>query len=174
MARRLSLLASAAAMIAVVASLALASCSSDGGTATPSDLSSAAKAKWNDYCAYRTACQFSTPCPPTMCLAAIAEEAPLIQFVDCQTAKTCDVNDDACIASAGTTDAERQDFTTRCQAALTAAQDPSCAVEPEVCTIVAYPLLRKQIMHAVDACLPKACADRKPCIDAAIAPLNCW
>jgi hypothetical protein len=41
--------------------LAVASCSSNN--TTPSDLSPAAKAKWNDYCAYRATCPPAPTCP---------------------------------------------------------------------------------------------------------------
>ena len=51
-------------------------------------------------------------------MAGVAEEGPLIEFVDCQMAKACDANDDDCVAGAGTTDAEREAFTARCVAAL--------------------------------------------------------
>jgi hypothetical protein len=156
----------------VVVALAVVSCSSSGSS---SGLSPAAKAKWSAYCDYRTACGKTTACPSIACMVAVAESAPLIEFVDCQTAKTCDMNDDACTASAGTTDAERQDFTARCEAAINSnPTTQTCYIEPVLCTIVAYPLFRKEIMRAVDACLPIAtCEDRMPCIEAAVDPLNC-
>ena len=163
----------------VVALLALASCSSSG-TSTPSDLSPAAKAKWNEYCAFRynAACQSGLQCPTTACMARAVEEGPLIEFVDCQMAKACDANDDACVASAGTTDAERDAFTARCVAALSmtpSSQD--CTIgwpEPAMCTIVAYPIIRKEHMRAVDACLTLPCADLIACVQAAVEPLDCW
>src|SRR2546423_831426 len=102
-----------AALIAAAACLALASCSSGNGTATPSDLSPALKAKWDGYCAYRTSCQVPIPCATSACMASTTEEGPLGEFVDCQMAKSCDASDDDCVAMAGTTDAERQAFTAR-------------------------------------------------------------
>src|SRR5262245_52186687 len=164
----------AAAVLAVVVPLAFAGCNSSNGSAPPADLSPAAKAKWNEYCAYRTACQETTPCATTACMAAIAEEGPLMEFVDCQIAQPCSMNDDECIAAAGTTDAERQAFTARCVAALSAGPAPTCLLETAICTIVAYPMIRKQYMHAVDACLTVPCEDLAACIDAATEPLNCF
>ena len=108
-------------------------------------------------------------------MAQVAEEGPLLEFIDCQNAMTCGANDDACVASAGTTDAEREAFTARCQAALAAIPSSStCYVDPALCTIVAYPLIRKQYLRAVDACLTIACPDLQTCIQAAIEPLNCF
>lgn len=151
-----------------VALLALVSCG--GGSSDPS---AAARAKWNDYCAFRAACG-SAPCNPFACTTAYAENGPLIEFVDCQTAKACGENDDACTAAAGTTDAERQDFTTRCEAAVNAnPTSPTCYIEPVLCRIIAYPLYKKQFMRAVDACLPLACEERLACIDAALQQLAC-
>jgi hypothetical protein len=162
----------------VVAVLALASCSSSN-TSTPSDLSPAAKAKWNEYCAYRynAACVSSLQCPTTTCIARASEEGPLIEFVDCQIAKACDANDDDCVAAAGTTDAEREAFTARCMAALSVSPPTQeCAInwpEPVLCTIVAYPLFRKEHMRAVDACLTLPCDALKTCVAAATEPLDC-
>ena len=153
--------------------LLFASC---GSNSAP-DLSPAAKAKWGEYCDYRAACQLAAPCPATTCLAGIAEEGLLVDFVDCQVAKTCDVNDDACVAGVGTTDAERQDFTARCMAVLGAPPTQQCALDlpdPILCTIVAYPIIRKQHLRAVDACLTLPCEQVKACVDAAVEPLNCW
>jgi hypothetical protein len=108
-------------------------------------------------------------------MARVAEEAALIEFVDCQNAKACGANDDECAASAGTTDAEREAFRPRCEAALGAVPPtPTCYVDPSLCTIVAYPLVRKQFMRAVDACLTVPCPDLVACIDAAIEPLSCF
>src|SRR6187551_2964757 len=104
--------------LAAVISLQLASCGGGNGGGRPSDLSPAAKAKWDGYCAARNVCQPSVMCPPSTCMAGFAEEGPLIEFVDCQNAKTCGANDDDCVASAGTTDAERQAFIPRCEAAV--------------------------------------------------------
>jgi hypothetical protein len=168
------LLGRAAPAAAVVAVLALASCDSGKGDGTPADLSPAAKAKWDDYCAARVACLAGSMCPPSTCIAGYAEEAPLLEFLDCQNAKACGANDDDCTAAAGTTDTERQAFTTRCEAAISGGQaPPGCYIEPVLCTIIAYPLYRKQYLRAVDACLPRACEDRKRCIEAALAPLGC-
>jgi hypothetical protein len=165
-----------APVFAIVALSAVAGCGSKGsGSGTPSDLSPAAKAKWDEYCAFSASCQ-STPCSPSTCMAAIAEQGPLIEFVDCQIPKGCGANDDDCVAEAGTTDAEREAFVPRCEAVLSAGQaPPGCYVETVLCTIVAYPMIRKQYMRAVDACLALAtCGDRKACIDAAMEPLNCF
>jgi len=162
--------------LSVVVLVASARCGG-GGDAPHSDLSPAAAAKWNAYCDYRAACQLTTPCPTTACLAGAAEEGPLMEFVDCQLAQTCDVNDDECIAAAGTTDAEREAFTARCVAVLSAPPPEQCALtwpEPILCTIVAYPIVRKQHMRAVDACLTLPCEQLKACVDAAVEPLNCW
>ena len=166
--------AAALAVAAVFVPLALASCSSGNGTTTPSDLSPALKAKWDGYCAYRTSCQVPIPCATSACMASITEEGPLGEFVDCQMAKACDANDDACVAAAGTTDAEREAFTARCQQVLSTGSSPACQLETSICTIVAYPLVRKQYMRAVDACLTVTCEQRAACIDAAIAPLDCF
>ena len=155
----------------VVTLLAVVSCSSGGSS---SGLTPAAQAKWAEYCDYLAACG-KTPCAPIDCVAGYAESGPLIELVDCQTAKTCDMNDDACTASAGTTDTERQDFTARCEAMINANNEttPTCYFEPIFCTIVAYPVIQKRIMRAVDACLPIAsCTDRMACIEAAAAPLG--
>jgi hypothetical protein len=111
-------------------------------------------------------------------MARIAEEGPLIEFVDCQNAKACGANDDACYAEAGTTDAEREDFTARCLARLSAPGSTSleCAMqvpEPALCSIVAYPIIRKAFMRAADACLAGPCESWEACLDAALAPLSC-
>ena len=155
--------------IAVVVAFAL-SCGSGGG----SGLSAAARAKWNDYCAFRASCG-DTPCAPVECVARSAESEALIELVDCQTAKTCGASDDECVASAGTTDAERQDFIPRCEAALDVVPaSPACYLDSSLCTNVVRPLFRKEIMRAVDACLPIAvCEDRIRCIEAVLQPLSC-
>ena len=177
MTRLLALAGPAATVVAVL--VGLANCSGAGAGA-PSDLSPAAKAKWDEYCAARVACLPASMCPPSTCMAGIAESGPLIEFVDCQNAKACGANDDDCVTSAGTTDAEREAFIPRCEAALTAYQmmqqpvPPVCYVDTPICAIVAAPLIRKEIMHAVDACLTVPCEDLQPCLDAALAPLECW
>jgi hypothetical protein len=164
------------AFLSLVVLLASASCSSGN---TPSDLSPAAKAKWNEYCAYRynASCVAGSQCPSTTCMARGAEEGPLIEFVDCQLAKACDANDDDCFAAAGTTDAEREAFTARCTAVLSMSPPTqACAIdwpEPVLCTIIAYPLIRKEHMRAVDACLTLPCEALKTCIEAAQEPLSC-
>jgi len=110
-------------------------------------------------------------------LARAVEEGPLIEFVDCQMAKACDANDDDCVASAGTTDAEREAFTARCLAAVSMSPPQECLSgwpEPAMCAIVAYPIVRKEIMRAVDACLTLPCADLIACVEAAVEPLDCW
>jgi len=155
--------------IVAAAVLAFASCSSGGG----SDLTPAAKAKWNDYCAFRASCT-ATPCAPLECVQQWAESGPLIEFVDCQTAKVCGANDDDCTAMAGTSDAERDAFVPRCKAALTALPpSPTCYFDEVLCEIVAYPLIRKQFMRAVDACLKLTCPEISTCIDTALQPLGC-
>ena len=162
-----------------LALLASASCDS-GGTTTPSDLSPAAKAKWNDYCAFRynASCQSSLQCPTTACMARVVEEGPLIEFVDCQMAKECTANDDDCVSAAGTTDAERDAFTARCVAALSVSPPTQeCSLgwpEPVICAIIAEPIVRKEHMRAVDACLTLPCANLITCVEAALAPLDCW
>jgi hypothetical protein len=165
------------ALLSLVASLVSASCGGNGGdTPAPSDLSPAAKAKWNEYCAHEATCDPTFVCPTTACIARGAEQGPLIEFVDCQLAKACGANDDECVASAGTTDAEREDFTMRCLAKLSATPSQQCGeyLDPIFCTIVAYPLIRKEFMRAADACLAGPCADWNACIDAATEPLGCW
>jgi len=163
--------------LSLVVVLASANCSSSN---TPSDLSPAAKAKWNEYCAYRynASCVPDFQCPPTTCLARSSEEGPLIEFVDCQLAKPCDANDDACVAGAGTTDAERDAFIARCAAVLSMSPPTQeCAIDwpqPVLCTIIAYPIFRKEHMRAVDACLTLPCAELKACVEAAIKPLDCF
>ena len=111
-------------------------------------------------------------------MARAVEEGPLIEFVDCQMAKACDANDDDCVAAAGTTDAERDAFTARCVAAVSMSPPQECAMmawpEPAMCTIVAYPIVRKEIMRVVDACLTLPCADLITCVQAAVEPLDCW
>jgi hypothetical protein len=173
MARLLELPAATVVAAVAVASLALASCDSSKGTGAPSDLSPAAKAKWDDYCAARLACLPDSTCPPSTCLAGFAEDGPLIEFVDCQNAKACGANDDDCVESPGTRDAEREAFIPRCEAAVRSFQ-PVCYLEPALCAIVAAPLLRKEFMHAVDGCLTLPCGQATPCIEAALAPLDCW
>jgi hypothetical protein len=164
--------------LSLVAVLACASCGSDNGT--PSDLSPAAAAKWNEYCVYRytAGCLDAMQCPMSTCMARVAEEEPLIEFVDCQLAKACDANDDDCVASAGMTDAERDAFTARCVAALSVSPSTQeCALgwpDPTMCTIIAYPLIRKEHMRAVDACLMLPCGDLIACVEAAVEPLDCW
>jgi hypothetical protein len=150
--------------------LALASCGGGSSNLTPE-----AKAKWNDYCAFRASCT-ATPCQPLACVEKWAESGPLIEFVDCQTAKVCGENDDECTATAGTSDAERDAFVPRCKAALAALppSPPTCYFDDVLCEIVAYPLIRKQFMRAVDACLKLAtCPEVSSCIDTALQPLGC-
>lgn len=164
--------------LSLLALLPSASCDSSGST-TPSDLSPAAKAKWNDYCAFRynASCQSGFECPTTACMAGVVEEGPLIEFVDCQMAKECTANDDACVAEAGTTDAERDAFTARCVAALSVSPPAGCSQgfpDPVICAIIAAPIVRKEHMRAVDACLTLPCADLITCVEAAIEPLDCW
>ncbi len=163
--------------VAVVGPLPLAGCSSSTGIGQPTDLSPAVKTQWDAYCAAREACLSGVMCATSACMAQVAEEGPLVEFLDCQNAKACGANDDDCFASAGTTDAEREAFIPRCEAALAAIppSPPSCYVDPVLCTIVAQPVIRKQHMHAVDACLTaaSACADLQTCMDTALRPLNC-
>jgi hypothetical protein len=111
-------------------------------------------------------------------MARVVEQGPLIEFVDCQMAKPCGSNDDDCVAAAGTTDAERDAFTARCAAVLSISPPTQeCAIdwpEPILCTIIAYPLIRKEHMRAVDACLTLPCEALKACVAAAIEPLSCF
>jgi hypothetical protein len=162
---------------ATLALLALVGCGSGGGTATttPADLSPAAKAKWDEYCAHGAACLSPAGCPSSTCMARVAEEGTLTKFADCQVAKPCDSSEDECAAGAGTTtDAERTDFTARCLARFTAPESVACFGDPSICTRVVDPLIRSEFMHAVDACLTVRCEDRLACVDAAIEPLNCF
>lgn len=164
--------------LSLLALLAAASCSSNGSdTPAPSDLSPAAKAKWNEYCAYKATCEPTFVCPSTTCTARFVEQGPLIEFVDCQLAKACGANNDECIASAGATDAEREAFTARCTAKLNMSLPMACALQsldPTFCTIVAYPLIRKEFLRGADACLAGPCEGWKACTEAATQPLNCW
>jgi hypothetical protein len=159
-------------VIAVVSILSFAGC--DGGKDGPTDLSPAAKAKADQYCAQRQTyiaeCSPGAgPCPDTSCLAQLAEEGPLIEFFDCQLAKTCPMffSDDDCVEAAGTSDAERDAFITGCQARLA-----ECGADGEYC-IVGLPLFRKKWMHAFDACLAGACADIPACIQA-VGLVDCF
>jgi len=142
---------------------------------TPSDLSPTGRARLADYCAKRTMCSVDQSvaigaCPTSMCLSHVYEEAPLLQFLDCQIAKQCTAffNDDDCFLLAGTSDAERDAFTARCAAKSTECTDDF----GDACAIGA-PIVRKEFMHAVDACLTRACAEVQACIDA-IAIEDCW
>jgi hypothetical protein len=162
-------------LLSLVALLASARCGGD--TPAPSDLSPAAAAKWNEFCAHEATCDPTFVCPTTTCIARGTEQGPLIEFVDCQLAKACGANYDGCVTNAGTTDAEREAFTARCRAKLNIMQSMQCALQsldPTLCTLVAYPLFRKEFMRAVDACLAGPCENWNACIDAATEPLGCW
>jgi hypothetical protein len=143
---------------------------------TPSDLSPAGRVRLATYCDKRTMCSVDQgvtigACPTSMCLSRVYEEAPLLQFLDCQIAKQCSAffNDDDCFLLAGTSDAERDAFTARCAAKSTECTDDF----GDACAIGA-PIVRKEFMRAVDACLSRAtCADVKTCISA-IAIEDCW
>ena len=142
---------------------------------TPSDLSPTGKARLADYCGKRMSCSVDQgitvgACPTSMCLSRMFEEAPLLQFFDCQIAKQCTAffNDDDCAAAAGTSDAERDAFVNRCGAKMT-----ECATDFGDACVVGLPIVRKEFMHAVDACLGKPCADVQTCIDA-IPIEDCW
>jgi hypothetical protein len=168
---------------ALLALAALAGCSSGkdsgggggtGGSSTPSDLSPAAKAKWSTYCAQRAAymaeCSPNAAlCPTSTCLAAVWEDAPVIEYFDCQLAKSCAsfFGDDDCIAAAGTSDAERDDFIARCTAKLS-----NCGLQTDYCA-AGLPIVRKLLMHAVDACLTNQCTQIQGCFDALALP-DCW
>jgi hypothetical protein len=160
----------------VVVALWVCACSSSNGTGTtPSDLSSTGKARLADYCAKRDACAVEqnltiTPCPTSMCIAGQAEEAPVIEFFDCQIAKQCSsfFSDDDCAASAGSSDAERDAFIARCLAKTT-----ECANDfGDVCAL-GLPLARKELMRAADACMSRACADVQTCVNAIVLE-DCW
>ncbi|HXU06446.1 MAG TPA: hypothetical protein VN903_36070 [Polyangia bacterium] len=158
----------------IVALFCVIGCDSQPG---PPDLSSTAKAHLADYCTKRKACsvEVNVPegatCPTSTCLANLAEESALLEYFDCQDAKQCSAffNDDNCVVSAGTFDAEREAFFARCNARAIA-----CPLEDvNAYCVVGYPLFRKQWMHAVDACLGKACADLVPCLQA-VGIMDCW
>jgi hypothetical protein len=141
----------------------------------PTDLSTTAKSRLDDYCAKRTTCATEEnltgiTCPTSMCLAQATEEAALLDYFDCQIAKQCSVffNDDDCVLSAGTSDAERDNWRTQCVAKFT-----SCGAAPDLCGALASPLVRKQWMHAADPCLQGACTDLETCISALPIP-DCW
>ena len=161
--------------VVVVALWACACSSSNGTNGTPSDLSSTGKARLADYCSKRDACAVEqnltvSPCPTSMCIAGQAEEAPLVEFLDCQIAKQCSsfFNDDDCGASAGTSDAERDAFIARCLAKTTECADDF----GDVCAL-GLPIARKELMRAADACVARACADVQACVDA-IPIEDCW
>src|SRR5262245_26176910 len=142
---------------------------------TPSDLSPTGRARLADYCAKRTMCATDQgvtvgACPTSMCLSRDFEEAPLIQFFDCQIAKQCTAffNDDDCFAAAGTSDAERDAFLARCTAKMTECSDDF----GDACGF-GLPIVRKEFMRAADACLTHACADVTTCMQA-IAVEDCW
>ena len=109
-------------------------------------------------------------CPTSACLASVTEEPALLDYFDCQIAKQCSLffNDDDCVLSAGTPDAERDAWRTQCAARFT-----ECGVASDLCGVFAAPLLRKQWMHAADPCLKGACADLETCIAALPVP-DCW
>lgn len=158
----------------VVVTLWACACSSNGTNGNPSDLSSTGKARLADYCAKRDACAVEqsitvSACPTSMCLARSLVEAPLLDFFNCQIAKQCSsfFSDDDCFAT-GTSDAERDAFVTRCLA-----KTSECADDFGDACAAALPIFRKEWMHAVDACLPRACADVQACVDA-IPIEDCW
>jgi hypothetical protein len=166
------------AVVAAVVPLALASCGDGGTSSGPADLSPAVKAKWDAYCAARVACVPGLVCASSACMAAAAEEGPLVEFIDCQNTKMCGIVNDECQEMAGTTDAEREAFIPRCEAALLSYQLmaqslPDCHIETRLCTLISYPMYRKEIFRAADACLSVPCAELRACLDKAIAPLGC-
>jgi hypothetical protein len=149
--------------------------SSGGTNGASSDLSSTAKARLADYCTKRDACAAEqnfpvSACPTSMCLARQLEEAPLIEFFDCQIAKQCSsfFNDDDCAVAAGTSDAERDAFIARCLAKTTECGDDF----GDVCAF-GLPSVRKELMRAADACVTRACADVQACVEA-LPVEDCW
>jgi hypothetical protein len=169
-------LASVGKVVAVIVAVGAGACGPSTSPGWPSDLSPAAKARLDDYCAKRTGCQTELgmsvgPCPTSMCLAAGTSEAPLLEYFDCQIAKQCSAffNDDDCAAAAGTPDAEQTQFVSRCTA-----RSAECSGDFEAfCAIGGMPIVRKDHLRAFDACLGKACADIDACL-AAAAPMDCW
>ena len=162
---------------AAVAAIFACGCSSPSTSSnTPTDLSATAKARLGDYCTKRTTCATEESltgivCPTSACLASLTEESALLGYFDCQIAKQCSAffNDDDCVVSAGTSDAERDAWRTQCAAKFT-----SCGGAPDLCAALASPLVRKQWMHAADGCIQAAaCADLENCIAALPIP-DCW
>ena len=151
-------------------------CSSPTTTnSTPTDLSSTGKARLADYCTKRSTCAVEqnvtvSACPTSMCLAPVSEEPALVEFFDCQIAKACSAffSDDDCAAAAGTLDAEREAFVGRCLAKTT-----ECADDFGDACAVALPIVRKEWMRMVDACLARPCAEVGACV-AAIPLVDCW
>jgi non-ribosomal peptide synthetase component F len=163
------------ARCAAVAAIFAYGCGSPSTSSTPTDLSATAKARLGDYCTKRTTCATEENlsgivCPTSACLASLTEESALLDYFDCQIAKQCSAffNDDDCVVSAGTSDAERDAWRTQCAAKFT-----SCGGAPDLCAALASPLVRKQWMHAADSCIQGACADLENCIAALPIP-DCW
>ena len=149
--------------------------SSISTSTTPSDLSPTGRARLADYCEKRTMCGEAQAfiigaCPTSTCLSRVFEEAPLLQFFDCQIAKQCSAffSDDDCFVAAGTSDAEREAFATHC-----AAKSTECADDFGDACAFGMPVVRKEFMRAVDNCLTHACADVQACVDA-IPVEDCW
>jgi hypothetical protein len=152
-------------------------CSSPTTTnSTPTDLSSSGKTVLAGYCDHRDTCAIVqsitvSACPASMCLAAFAEEPALLEFFDCQLRKDCSAffKDEDCIASAGTSDGERDAFIARCLA-----KSGECGGDDfgDACGFGA-PIVRKEWMRMVDACLARPCADVRACVEA-IPLVDCW
>jgi hypothetical protein len=160
----------------VAAAVWAGACSSPSDS--PTELSPAAKSRLADYCAKRDTCKAELgltdvkPCPTSMCLAGEAEEPALLEFFDCQLAKECSAffSDDACVAAAGTMDAERDTFLARCTAK---ASECGTVDFGEACPIVAMPIIRKGLMREFDACLARACSDVQACWNG-VETQVCW
>jgi len=169
-------LASLGKVVVVIVAVGAGACGPSTSPGWPSDLSPTAKSRLADYCAQRDTCQVELavtvgPCPTSMCLASETTEAPLLEYFDCQIAKQCSAffNDDDCAAAAGTPDAEQTQFVSRCTA-----RNSECTGDFDAfCAVAGMALLRKDYLHAFDACLGKACADIDACL-AAAAPSDCW
>ena len=151
-------------------------CSSPSGT--PGDLSPTGKQRLAEYCTKRQTCAVEqnfpeqATCPTSTCLASVLQEAPLLEFFDCQTPKQCPsfFNDDDCFWAAGTADAEQTAFVSRC-----VAKGEECANASfgEACATYGMPIIRKEWLHKIDACVGMACADVDACIAALQLP-DCW
>ncbi len=131
---------------------------------------------WNEYCALRderlVTCDIPLgSCATADCIEPIYEEAPLLDYIACQSAKTCDEfgSDDDCLEMAGGgLSGERLAFGDACVAKTT-----ECFGDASDFCAAALPMIRRSIMNAVDACLARPCAELEACFDAIVVP-DCW